>query len=97
MEHKRTSSRADVVIEAPSAEQIAAAKRIRRQWQIGLPSKPSVEQKNKRRAGIEGVALMILGMLLVVFLHPLGSLGWIIAALPFLGGVVVMLKSWEKF
>lgn len=90
------TSKPPIEIEAPSAEQIAAANRMRRQLQMGLTPQKSETEKKKRRAGIEGLVLMVLGTVLAFFLHPLGSMGWIIAAMPFLGGVIVLMKGWEK-
>jgi hypothetical protein len=84
-----------VEIEAPSAEQIRAAKKMRRQQQAGFQPEPTEEKKKQRRSGLEGVVLMILAILLFYFLHPLGSVAWIIAALPFLGGIIVMMKGWQ--
>jgi hypothetical protein len=96
MKKPSTTSKPCVEIEAPSAEQIAAANRMRRQLQMGLTPKPSEAQAKKRRAGIEGVVLMMAGLVLAFLLHPMGALGWIIAALPSLGGVIVLMKGWEK-
>ncbi len=96
MKKPSPTSKPFVEIEAPSAEQIAAANRMRRQLQMGLTPKPSEAQVKKRRAGIEGVVLMMAGIALAFLLHPMGTLGWIIAALPFLGGVIVLMKGWEK-
>lgn len=96
MKKSLSASKPSIEIEAPSAEQIAAANRMRRQLQMGLTPKPSEAQVKKRRAGLEGVVLMMAGIALAFLLHPMGTLGWIIAALPFLGGVIVLMKGWEK-
>jgi hypothetical protein len=96
MKKEASPSRPKIEIEAPSPQQIAAANRMRRERQMGLAPKPSEGQRKQRRAGIEGVVLMTAGLVLAWFLHPLGSTGWILAALPFLGGVIVMMKGLEK-
>ncbi len=96
MKNDPPATKPRIEIEAPSAEQIATANRMRRQWQMGIAPKPTIDQSKKRRAGIEGVVLMIGAVVLAFFLHPLGSTGWIVAALPLLGGVIVMMKGWEK-
>jgi hypothetical protein len=84
-----------VEIEAPSAEQIRAAKKMRRQQQAGFLPEPTEQKKRHRRSGLEGVVLMLLSMALAYFLYPLGTVAWIIAALPFLGGIIVLLKGWQ--
>jgi cytochrome c-type biogenesis protein CcmH/NrfG len=84
-----------VEIEAPSAEQIRAAKKMRRQQQAGFLPEPTEQKKIQRRSGLEGVVLMLLAMALAYFLYPLGTLAWIIAALPFLGGIIVLMKGWQ--
>jgi cytochrome c-type biogenesis protein CcmH/NrfG len=84
-----------VVIEAPSAEQIRAAKRMRRERQSAFMPEPTEQKKSQRRSGLEGVVLMLLAMALAYFLYPLGTVAWIIAALPFLGGIIVMMKGWQ--
>ncbi|MFM2172018.1 MAG: hypothetical protein RI957_2247 [Verrucomicrobiota bacterium] len=84
-----------VEIEAPSAAQIAAAKRMRRERELFILQKPNEEKKKLRRSGIEGVVLMLLAVALAYFLHPLGTVGWLLALLPFLGGLIVMLKGWQ--
>ncbi len=84
-----------VEIEAPSAEQIRAAKKMRRQQQAAFRPEPTEQKKRQRRSGLEGVVLMLLSMALAYFLYPLGTVAWIIAALPFLGGIIVLLKGWQ--
>jgi len=84
-----------VEIEAPSKEQIAAAKKRRREQEIPFLQKPDVKAKDKRRPAIEGMILMIMATVLLYFFHSLGPVGWVLAALPFFAGVIVMLKSWQ--
>ena len=84
-----------VEIEAPSAEQIRAAKKMRRDQEMAFIQKPTEEKKKMRRSATEGVVLMLLAMALAYFLHPLGAVGWILALFPFLGGIIVMLKGWQ--
>lgn len=84
-----------VVIEAPSAAQIMAAKKMRREQAMSFLQQPTEEKKKQRRSGLEGVMLLFLAMVLFYFLHPLGTVAWIIAAVPFLGGIIVMMKGWQ--
>jgi hypothetical protein len=84
-----------VEIEAPSAAQIRAAKQMRRQQDMGHLQAPTAEKKVQKRFAIEGVVLMLLAMALGYFLHPLGNIGLMLAALPFLGGVIVLMKGWQ--
>lgn len=84
-----------VEIEAPSAAQIMAAKKMRRERELSIMQVPTEEKKKARRSGIEGVVLMLLAVALAYFLHPLGSIGWILALMPFTGGLIVLLKGWQ--
>jgi hypothetical protein len=84
-----------IEIEAPSKEQIAAAKKMHREQKLPQIKAPDESNKKQRRFGIEGVVLMLLAVALVYFLHPLGTIAWILALIPFLGGVLVMLKGWQ--
>ncbi len=84
-----------VEIEAPSKEQIAAAKKMRREHEMNFLQKPTETTKKQRRSGVEGIVLMLMAAALLYFFHPLGHVGWILAALPFLGGVIVMIKGWQ--
>jgi|GEM_PF-3061273 len=84
-----------VEIEAPSAEQIRAAKKMRRQQEMNVVQAPTEQNKKQRRFAIEGVVLMVLGLALGYFLHPLGDVSLILAALPFLGGLIVLMKGWQ--
>jgi ABC-type Na+ efflux pump permease subunit len=84
-----------VEIEAPTPEQIMAARRMQREQKTAFMKKPSEDAVRQRRSGIEGVILMIIAVALIFFLHPLGAVAWILAAIPFLGGVIVLLKTWQ--
>ena len=84
-----------VEIEAPSKEQIRAAKKMRREHEMGFTQPPTEDAKRQRRYGAEGVVLMLLAAALLYFLNPLGSVAWILAAIPFLGGIIVMMKGWQ--
>lgn len=84
-----------VEIEAPTKEQISAAKKMRREQQMAFLHKPSESEKKQRRFGIEGIVLMLSALALLYFLYPLGPIAWILAFLPFLGGVLVLIKGWK--
>lgn len=92
-QENETQSR--VEIEAPSAAQIMAAKKMRRERELSILQVPTEEKKKIRRSGIEGVILMLLAVALAYFLHPLGTMGWLLALMPFAGGLIVMLKGWQ--
>lgn len=95
MMQEEPTAKKPVEIEAPSPEQIRAAKRMRREQQAAFQPEPTEEKKKQRRSGLEGVVLMCLAVVLFYFLHPLGTVAWIIAAVPFLGGIIVMMKGWQ--
>jgi len=84
-----------VEIEAPSKEQIQAAKKMRRQQELASIQPTSETTKRQRRFGVEGVVLLLMAAGLLYFLNPLGSIAWILAAIPFLGGIIVMMKGWQ--
>ena len=87
------NSKSPVEIEAPSKEQIAAAKKMRRTQVIPLLHERNDHEIKQRRFGIEGVILLLLAMALLYFLYPLGTIAWILALLPFLGGIIALLKA----
>ncbi len=91
----KPESKPRVEIEAPSAAQIMAAKKMRRERELSILQVPTEEKKKMRRSGIEGVVLMLLAVVLAYFLHPLGTVGWLLALMPFIGGLIVMLKGWQ--
>ncbi len=93
--NQESKSKTRVEIEAPSAAQIMAAKKMRRERELSFLNLPSEEKKKSRRSGIEGVILMLLAVALAYFLHPLGTVGWLLALMPFIGGLIVMLKGWQ--
>ncbi len=93
--NQESKSKTRVEIEAPSAAQIMAAKKMRREHELSFLHAPSEEKKKSRRSGIEGVILMLLAVALAYFLHPLGTVGWLLALMPFIGGLIVMLKGWQ--
>ena len=68
---------------------------MRRERELSFLHAPSEEKKKSRRSGIEGVILMLLAVALAYFLHPLGTVGWLLALMPFTGGLIVMLKGWQ--
>lgn len=85
-----------VEIEAPSAEQIRAAKKMRRNMSMPHTDEPPIQEKKSRRSLIEGIVLMLMGLALFGFLQSMGELAWILALIPFFGGVIVMVKGMEK-
>lgn len=72
-----------------------AAKKMRREQEMAFLHQPSESEKKQRRFGVEGVVLMLLAMALLYFLYPLGAVAWILALLPFLGGIIVLIKAWQ--
>jgi hypothetical protein len=84
-----------IEIEAPSREQVLAAKKMRRERQFAMPQVPSESQQKQRRTGVEGVVLILVAVALLYFLHPLGTIAWILAACAFFSGVIVMLRGWQ--
>lgn len=84
-----------VEIEAPSREQVLAAKKMRRERQIAILQTPNESQQKQRRTGVEGVVLILLAIALLYFLHPLGTIAWILAGCAFFGGVITMLRGWQ--
>jgi hypothetical protein len=85
-----------IEIEAPSAEQIRAAKKMRRNMAMPHTDEQPIQEKKSRRSLIEGIVLMLMGLALFGFLQSMGDLAWILALIPFLGGVIVMVKGMEK-
>ena len=82
-----------VEIEAPSADQIRAAKRMRREIEMPMMQQPSIATRKSRRFFIEGIALMIVGGVLGFFLHPLGEISYVIALIPFFAGLALLIKG----
>jgi hypothetical protein len=80
-----------VEIEAPSAEQ-----KMRRNMSMPHTDEPPIQEKKSRRSLIEGIVLMLMGLALFGFLQSMGELAWILALIPFFGGVIVMVKGMEK-
>lgn len=84
-----------VEIEAPSADQIRAAKKMRRNMSMPHTDEPPIEEKKSRRSLIEGIVLMLMGLALFGFLQSMGELAWILALIPFLGGVIALIKGFD--
>ena len=85
-----------VQIEAPSADQIRAAKKMRRNMAMPHIDVQPIQEKKSRRTLIEGIVMMTMGLALVAFLQSMAELAWILALIPFLAGVIVLVKGMEK-
>lgn len=84
-----------VEIEAPSAEQIRAAKKMRRNIAMPHTDEQPIQEKKSRRSLIEGIVLMLMAIAVFGFLQSMGELAWILALIPFLAGVIVLVKGME--
>jgi hypothetical protein len=82
-----------VVIEAPTKEQIMAAKKMSRNLRFPKNEPATAEGKRKARFYTEGVILMLMAGGATWMLRDLGQLGWIIGALLFDAGLLVILRS----
>lgn len=92
---KDSTEKPKVEIEAPSADQIRAAKKIRRNMSMPHKDEQPIQEKKSRRSLMEGIVLMLMGLALFGFLQSMGELAWILALIPFLGGVIVLIKGLE--
>lgn len=82
-----------VEIEAPTTDQIRAAKRMRRQMDMPMLEVTSEVQKKGRRFLIEGIALLLVAGALAFFLHPLGEVSYVIALIPCFAGIGLLIKG----
>ena len=82
-----------LIIEAPTREQINAAKRVRRNMNLPVNEESTPETKRQARGYVEGILLIILSCVLAFALHPFGEIAWIIAAFTLTAGVLVMVRG----
>jgi hypothetical protein len=82
-----------VIIEAPSREQIVAAKKLSRDLRFPKNEPVSAEGKRQARFYMEGVLLMLMAAGAIWLLRDLGQMGWVIGAVLFAGGLLVILRS----
>lgn len=82
-----------VEIEAPSPEQIRAAKQMRRQMDLPSLQPATASQKKSRRYVVEGVVLLFIAGALAFFLHPLGEMNMIIGLIPAIAGIGLLVKG----
>ncbi len=96
MENEPQRSKSAIAIDAPSREQIAAAKKMRRNMTLPTHEPLSRESKLQVRSYAEGVILLLMGAAVAWFLWDLQQIAWILAAILGVAGFVIMARSHGK-
>lgn len=96
MENEPQKNKSAIAIEAPSREQIAAAKKARRNLTMPTHEPLSRESKQQVRSYAEGVILLLMGAAVAWFLRDLQQTAWILAAILGVAGILLMIRSHGK-